>query len=99
MVAGQDDHTQCCTINHTGINIIGILCTYVFSISSMNASDFIVQVWVKIKKLNPSHTLPWMSDHSTIIVEGVGSTTKTVSGKKIIRSDNQFSFTGRWSGK
>ena len=43
----------------------------IYIISFMDSSsNVIVQtapLWVKILKLNPSHTLPWMSDTSTII--------------------------------
>ena len=60
----------------------------IYSISFMNSSsDFIVQsatVGVKNAKIYPSHTLPWMSDPSTIIVKGMGSTTTTVSGKNAL---------------
>ena len=68
-------------MNHTGINITGIL--YIYIIYFINSSsDFIVQTApVRVKIVNTiitSHTHPWMSDPSTIIAKGVGSTTTSV---------------------
>ena len=70
----------------------------IYSISFINYfSDFIVQtapVWVKISKIKHLPYPPLDVGPSTIIVKWVGSTTPTVSGKKMLRSDKQLSFVG-----
>ena len=57
--------------------------TFLLSIYLLILFYTLYQFGFQMHKLNPSHTLPGMSDPSTIIVDGVGSTTTTtVSGKK-----------------